>query len=409
MGRFEKVLNNLKERRERVLNGLYNCVPFPFPRFRRWVPGVEKGKYIVVTANQKVGKSKFCDYLFIYEPLFFALEHPELRLKVLYFTLEMSPDEKYNEFLCHLLFRLDGLQISPTDLKSTEKENPISEDILKLLETDRYQRYIKAFEKMVTYIDDIRNPTGINKCCRDYALSHGHLNYTKVMTKDSVTGDVVEMRVVDVDNPYTADDPEEHRIVIIDNASNLTNEKEMKKMETIDRMSKYGIQLRNQLKYIFVLIQHQAQAQEGIENQKLNRLKPSSDGLADCKTTTRDANMVIGLYSPFKYGLKEYEGYDITRFRNHIRFMEVIEDRDYGANGQICPLFFDGAVSTFNELPLPTDTRGIEQVYSYLDARNKKPNKAFLSIGISKTDKRLHKWNMFSKFATLLRNIKSES
>ena len=56
--------------------------------------------------------------------------------------------------------------------------------------------------------------------------------------------------------------------------------REMKKMETIDRMSKYGIQLRNQLKYIFVLIQHQAQAQEGIENQKLNRLKPSSDGLA---------------------------------------------------------------------------------------------------------------------------------
>ena len=30
------------------------------------------------------------------------------------------------------------------------------------------------------------------------------------------------------------------------------------------------------------------QAQEGIENQKLNKLYPSSDGLADCKTTTRD-------------------------------------------------------------------------------------------------------------------------
>ena len=42
-----------------------------------------------------------------------------------------------------------------------------------------------------------------------------------------------------------------------------SNENGMKKMATIDRMSKYGITLRNQLSYIFVLIQHQAQAQEG--------------------------------------------------------------------------------------------------------------------------------------------------
>jgi hypothetical protein len=337
------------------------------------------------------------------------MEHPEIKVKMFYFCLEESARKKFIEFQCHLLYRLDGIIMSPTELESTDKDHPVPEHILQLLKSDRYQAYIKKFEEMVEYIDNERNPTGINKKCREYALSHGHLNFTTIKVKDPITGELVEKKVVDQVNPYTPDDPEEYRMVILDNASNISTEQGMKKMETIDRMSKYGIQLRNQLKYIFVLIQHQAQAQEGIENQKLNRLKPSSDGLADCKTTSRDANMVIGLYSPFKYGLKEYAGYDITRFRNHIRFMEVIEDRDYGANGQICPLFFDGAVSTFNELPLPTDTRGIEQVYSYLDARNKKPNKAFLSIGISKTDKRLHKWNMFSKFAALLRNIKSES
>ena len=91
MSRFKQVMGNLRLRRERVLNGLYNCIPFPFPRFRAWVPGIETAKFIVVTANQKVGKSKFCDYLFVYEPLFFILEHPEMRVKVLYFTLEMSP------------------------------------------------------------------------------------------------------------------------------------------------------------------------------------------------------------------------------------------------------------------------------------------------------------------------------
>ena len=71
------------------------------------------------------------------------------------------------------------------------------------------------------------------------------------------------------------------------------------------------------------------------------------------------ANLVIGLYSPFKYGIKFYEGYDITKFKAHIIFMEVIEDRDYGANGQICPLLFDGAVSDFEELPRPDNVNAM--------------------------------------------------
>jgi hypothetical protein len=82
--------------------------------------------------------------------------------------------------------------------------------------------------------------------------------------------------------------------------------------------------------------------------------------------------MVIGLYSPFKYGLTEYEGYDITKFKNHIRFMEILEDRDYGANGNICPLYFDGAVSTFSELPRANDVQAMQRVYNFLEEKKLK-------------------------------------
>lgn len=186
-------------------------------------------------------------------------------------------------------------------------------------------------------------------------------------------------------NPYTPDDPEEYRIILLDNANNLARESGMNKMETIEKMAKYGIILRDQLKYIFILVQHQAQAQEGIENQKLNRLKPSSDGLADCKTTTRDANLVIGLYSPFKYGIREYEGYDITKLRDNVRFMEVIEDRDYGANGQICPLYFDGAVSSFAELPRVQNKEEMDKMYKFvMDRQKRRFSKSFLMHSVRK-------------------------
>lgn len=194
-----------------------------------------------------------------------------------------------------------------------------------------------------------------------------------------------EKQVLDEMNPYTPDDPEEYRIILLDNANNLAKESGMSKMETIEKMAKYGITLRDQLKYIFILVQHQAQAQEGIENQKLNRLKPSSDGLADCKTTTRDANLVIGLYSPFKYGIREYEGYDITKLRDNVRFMEVIEDRDYGANGQICPLYFDGAVSSFAELPRVQNKEEMDKMYKFvMDRQKRRFSKSFLMHSVRK-------------------------
>lgn len=383
MSKFESILKDLELRRNRAINGLYNCIPLAFPRFRQFLPGTEMAKYIIITANQKVGKSKLCDFMYVYDPLFFMMDHPNLKVKVLYFSLEISPKEKYIEFLCHLLYRLDGIEISTKDLKSIDKDNPVSDKILKLLKTDRYQTYIKRFEDMVEYFD-IKNPTGINKACREYALNHGHLNKKTIKIKGPL-GEDMDRDILDELNPYTPDDPEEYRIIILDNASNLMSESGLNKRETIEKMSKYAITLRDQLKYTFVLIQHQAQDKEGNESFKLNRLKPSSDGLADSKTTSRDANLVIGLYSPFKYGLREYEGYDITKLRDNVRFMEVIEDRDYGANGQICPLYFDGAVSSFAELPRAQDKEKMDKMYKFvMDRQKRRFSKSFLIHSVRK-------------------------
>ena len=134
------------------------------------------------------GKTKFCDFLFVYETIDFIINHPEVKAKILYFCLEESPRKKYIEFLCHLLWRLDKLIVTNSDIESIDKDHPIKEDILNLLKTEKYQQYITKFEETVEYIDDIRNPTGINKKCREYALANGHLNFKKIMINDPVTG-----------------------------------------------------------------------------------------------------------------------------------------------------------------------------------------------------------------------------
>jgi hypothetical protein len=115
-----------------------------------------------------------------------------------------------------------------------------------------------------------------------------------------------------------------------------------------------------------VVIQQQAFEGEGNEAFKLNKVRPSVAGLGDSKYTSRDSNVVLGLFSPFRFGIENYLGYDIKKFKDNIRFLEVIVNRD-GQMGGILPLYFDGATCTFAELPKPNDSANMQQVYQLLD------------------------------------------
>ena len=66
-------------------------------------------------------------------------------------------------------------------------------------------------------------------------------------------------------------------------------------------------------------------------------------------------------------------GYDIKKFKDNIRFLEVIVNRD-GEMGGILPLFFDGATCTFKELPLPNDETTLDKWYTYLNKIRGLPN-----------------------------------
>lgn len=355
-------IENIKQNRERILKGLINCIPLPFQRYKKYWLGIQKKQYLLITSNQKVGKSKLSDYLFVYHPFFYALAHPDqIRLKVLYFTFETDVETKMQEFYCQLLYKLDKIHTDVDVLASAEKEHVCPEEIVNLLESERYQKYINAFQDCVTYIETIRNPYGINKYITDFMLSRGTATY-KSVTFSNKNGEYTR----DVIDSYTPNDPEEYVIVVLDNYANLSTENGISKMETIDRMSKYAIALRDRFGLVFVGIQHQAQAAEGLESRKMDLVEASTDNLADCKTTSRDANMVIGLFNPWKFGKETFEGYDITKLRNYARFIKILEQRRGRGQNLRCPILFDAAVGECTELPRPDDREQLQQVYNYI-------------------------------------------
>ena len=362
---YKRVIQDIEDKRERVLSGEVNCLPSPFKRYRDTWPGIEQGKYLIVTANVKIGKTQIADEIALYNSFIYAFEHRDkIRVKIFYFTLEMSKEKKYRQFMCYLLYRLTKgkIRIDPQNLRSINEEKPLPVEILDILKSEEFVEYYNFFEENVVFIDDIRNPTGIYQFCAEYAIKNGIQHKKKVVFKDG------EER--ELDDYYEQEDKEEYRIVIVDHYRLLKTERGLTLRDTIDLWSsRHAIALRDKYNYTIVGIQQQAAAQEGNENAKLGKLKPTLDGLGECKTTQQDADLVIGLFSPFRHQIREYEGYNINKFRDHIRFMEVLAGRD-GGGGDICPLYFDGAVNFFKELPLPDDVEGLERVYKLMESYN---------------------------------------
>lgn len=398
----DRVVYNLAERRQRILDGQLNCIPSPFKRFSEDFIGIEQACYYTVTSFTKGGKSQFTSYTFIYKPLMFCyFTKADISIKILYFPLEETPERIMQRFISWLLFDFSQgrIRISPRDLRSTK--TAVSQEILDVINTDEIQDILKYFEEHVIFPEEAANPTGIYKYCKNYAKEHGKTFSKTKIFKDEF-GVEYEKEVFD---RYEQDNPNEYRLIIIDTINLIDTERGMTLKQSMDKLSEYCAKyLRNRYHYSPVVIQQQAFDQEGNEAFKVGRVRPSVAGLGDSKYTSRDSNVVLGLFSPFRFALKEYEGYDISKFKDNIRFLEMIVNRD-GEMGGLCPLFFDGAVCRFEELPRPDDQVGINRVYNYLNIirSNHTPNKTFFTYGIRKINKGLHIKKLFSKFATLFK------
>lgn len=266
----------------------------------------------------------------------------------------------------NILYIKEGLRISPTDLKSVNSNRVLSKEILDILK--KYKPYFDKIQEVVEFVDDIRHGFGMYNLVRDYAMANGVIHKRKIE---------IDNKITEVEDYYEPNDPEEYVMVIIDHISLISSEKrngvQLNLHESISALSSdYLLKLRNRFNYIPVVIQQQSAAQESVENKKANKLKPSLDGLADNKLTARDANLILGLFSPFRHEISDYLGYDITFFKDNIRFLEVLGGRE-GGGGTICPLYFDGAVNYFKELPLPNNKDEILNVQNFIKSvRNKK-------------------------------------
>lgn len=363
----ERVINNLKERRDRLLNGDINSIPSPFKRFRDDLVGIEQAKFYMVTSKTKGGKTQFASNFFIYNSILYAYYNPEqVRVKIFYYPLEETPENIMERFMCYLLYTLSGnkYRINPKDLRSTNNDKPLPLEILELLESEQYKEIIQFFEDSIIFSTST-NATGVYKECKAYAEANG-----KVHTKKcKITDELGQVKEVDGFDYYEPNDPKEYKLIFYDHISLISLERNMDLRQSMSKLSEYFVLLRNRYGFTPIVIQQQA-FHENIDAFKMDKLKPSLVTLADNKAIARDVDICLGIFSPYSYELREYMGYSIEKFKDNIRFLEVIINRSGQSNGMIA-LYFDGAVNYWKELPLPNDSNALQTIYNWMDKTKK--------------------------------------
>lgn len=356
--KYNEIIDHLHERRDNLLTGKVNCIPSPFKRFTRDFVGVEQGKYYSCSANTKVGKTQVANFIFVYSTVWYAFcNQDKVRLKIMYFNLEENEENITLRFISHLLYRysLGKFRKDIKALKSTRSWAPIDSEVLDALEDDPYKSVMEFYDKVVEFRAE-RNPIGITKAIESFCKENGTIKTKKM----EITNDFGQKQEVDVFESYEPNDKELYFIPIIDHIGLVMPESGNSLKQAIDLLSGNLVKLRNRYNCSPVVIIQQAASQESLESFKAKKMRPSVAGIGDSKACARDMDLLFGLYSPFRHEEPNFNVYDITRFKDHFRVLEVLLNREGEANSMV-PLWFDGATNSFAELPQPPWAKGQKQ------------------------------------------------
>lgn len=376
----EQIIHSLEESRNNVLEGGINCIPIPFTRFRSDFPGIRKKFYYLVSGATKSSKTQLTNFLFVITPIFYYIEHPDIiKPKIFYFPLEETKEDITLRFYSYILYYITKgkIIISPEDLESVDERKPLPKEVLDIMKSEEFIKIANVFEECIEFHPEQKNPTGIYKTVKNYLDSNGTIEYIEkeVTYKDDFG--ITRTEKVRKANKYIPNNPKEYVIFITDHAGLLQVERGMTLKETIEKLSEYNMQLRNNYSAIPVLVQQQNSETTNLEAFKTNKIRPTKDGLKDSKRPGEDCTVLIGITNPYAFGVPQYLNYDVQKLKDSFRVMEIVLARKGRANG-VCPLYFNGAINQYAELPLPNETDKIQQIYSYIEGIKK--SKLFLII-----------------------------
>lgn len=375
MSLINEVYSNIKERKHNVEIGKINGIPFPIKSMRKYIPSIEKSSYFLITGMSKTGKSQMSNFVFLYNSILYAYENPDkLSVHIIMFPLEEGSEMTLCRFMSFILYTKYNIRISPSDLMSSNPEKPLSNDVVSILDSKEFLDIINFFSSCIQF-EEANTSVGIDIVVKTYVRNNGKIIYGDETFIDE---DGKERHKI---IGYQPNNPKEFVFVYIDHANLLSPTKEEKTiLNAITNLSKNLVKYYRTYKYIDVLVQQQNDQETGsLEAVKMDNILPTKAGLKDCKATAQDCTCMLGTCNPgYFQNLTTKFGYDLIKLkRKYLRICNIIFQR-FGEAEIIAPLYFDGAVNFYKEMPKPEDTEGMNNVYESINQIEKGSTKRFV-------------------------------
>jgi len=315
-----------------------------FDRLNRYI-GIRQSMFFLVGGNTGSGKTSFIDDCFVLNPFdWYISKHnrTDIKLKIIYRSMERSSTYKYAKWICRKIFLDHGVSISVNKLLGwTDK---LSKEEHKLFLS--YETYMEQMKDVITVIEGPENPVGIAKELRKHALKNG-----KIIQKDPDD---------EFSKVYIPDDPNTITIVIIDHIGLLKTTKDQPtKKEAIDKMSSELQYVRDFFGYTPVVV---SQFNRSISNPmrlKAGDVEPQLEDFSDSSSTQNDADVVLALFDPVRYKVEDTSGYDLNKLKDeyggkYFRSLRLLKN-SYGEDDIRIGLAFLGQLGIFKELPRKRD------------------------------------------------------
>jgi replicative DNA helicase len=342
-------------------DGLQNKnIGVPFrncPRLTQHIYGTRKSTYYLYGAETGLGKTKFVrdQHMFaVYDYYKKINDESKFDVRFLDFSLEVTKGENTANAIIRKIYIDHGKLISFERFMGFNEKYKLTQEEQNLILATR--PYFKDLEKKMVVVEGEITPTYYHDVLLTHFRRHGKFE------KDD--GSMAVSRL----GSYVPNNPQLMTVSIFDTINLSDNEKGQTDKQSIDRISKISINFRNICEATPIIVQQFNADNSDIQRQRHGVITPMLRDFEDSKRTTKDANVVIGLWSPVRYNKETVQVgktvYDITQLRNWYVSAHLLKHRN-GQSLKVVPLRFLGATSMFEELPLSMGPMDYARITKY--------------------------------------------
>ena len=231
-------INQFKNSFEAGLKGENVVISTGFPKLDV-ITSIRRKVYYCIGASTGTGKTTFVDEAFVFNPAeWFLNTHPDIDLKINYWSLERSVDEKIARWISRKIFLENQVIITPDEILSRKVNSRLNTTQANLVR--RHMNFVQEImEKVLTIHAGAFNPQDIKDSLKDFALKRGENE--KVLIRKPSGYEYVK-------SIYVPNNPKEFIIDIIEPINRIRRRefgKTLEKKQAIDRVSEILLDARD--------------------------------------------------------------------------------------------------------------------------------------------------------------------